>query len=255
MCNLEQFKFIQLSWKAKSKKTFNVLLEARKYSKRGLLVLYFDVAQDAWVLKDQFNSAGVTLISAQNYGSLNINFADVKSGQTLKRFLKPISPYNFHLFTSEWNTPKFDASRNNSLNQTSSRNLWFKKTPVRQPVVEKRLTAAELQKDPLVLKKSKYRHATKAFYAKQSDFPRSKFIRATRFASLSGSRGHFSLSYSYSLQQTLLNFLQWKFDMSVADLQSYNVSNRMTSSSAMNNLVTLIINSCSTCLSVDWILL
>jgi hypothetical protein len=53
------------------------------------------------VLKDQFNSAGVTLISAQNYGSLNINFADVKSGQTLKRFLKPISPYNFHLFTSE----------------------------------------------------------------------------------------------------------------------------------------------------------
>jgi hypothetical protein len=103
-------------------------------------------------------------------------------------------------------------------------------------VIEKRLTAAELQKDPLVLKKSKYRHATKAFYAKQSDFPRSKFIRASRFASLSGSRGHFSLSYSYSLQQTLINFLQWKFDMSVADLQSYNVSNRMTSSSAMSNL-------------------
>jgi hypothetical protein len=75
-------------------------------------------------------------------------------------------------------------------------------------VIEKRLTVAELQKDPLVLKKSKYRHATKAFYAKQSDFPRSKFIRASRFASLSGSRGHFSLSYSYSLQQILINFFQ-----------------------------------------------
>ncbi len=61
MCNLEQFKFIRLSWKAKSKKTFSMLLEARKYSKRGLLVLYFDVAQDAWVLKDQFNSASASV--------------------------------------------------------------------------------------------------------------------------------------------------------------------------------------------------
>jgi ribosomal protein S4 len=38
-----------------------------------------------------------------------------------------------------------------------------------------------------------------------------------------------------------MNFLQWKFDLSVADLQSYNVSNRMTSSSAMNNLTTWLL--------------
>jgi hypothetical protein len=237
MCNLEHYKSIQLFWKSNAQKSLNLLLTSRNYNQRGLLVFYFDATQNAWVLKDQFSLSGVTLIPLHEYNGLNLNFADVPSGQTLKRFCKPISPYNFHLFTSNWNTPKFDPKRQHAPGIKPVRSEWFKKPPIkRQPLVEKRLTVAELQKDPLVLKKSKYRYATKAFYAKQSDFPRSKWIRTSRLGSLTGSRGHFSLSYSYSMQHTLFNFLQWKFDISLSDLQSFRMTNRMTTGSLMNNL-------------------
>jgi hypothetical protein len=157
-CDLDRYNRINFDLNTGVKKSYVCTIKATSYNKAGLLTIKFDSKRNEIVVFNHFADVKELSIPLSSYGRVIIVCDSTNSKSTLFIRYDKSLVYNFHFYTATWNTPrragvikavKPKFQRNPIVSRVTKRN--------RVPTVE------ELQKDPLVLKKSKYRFKVKAF--------------------------------------------------------------------------------------------
>lgn len=165
MCDLDRYGRIVFDLSTGVKKTYLCEIQSNLYSKAGLLNIKFDTKSNSLILFNNFASAKEVSISLSNYGRVVIVCLSGGKATKFVRYDKALS-YNFHLFTATWNTPRNNkVAKIEKADKPKLRRKPFKRINNRKRAdSRKRVSSlAELQKDPLVLKKSKYRYKVKAY--------------------------------------------------------------------------------------------
>lgn len=197
---------------------FTILVDNPLKYKKDSLKIHYDSTLNTYKIVDQIK-----------YKTYNINATQF--GRII-----------FKGWTKDWKDVKYF-----NFKQHSNWNLYF--TTIESDNIKKslvndtyKLTLANYQKDPLTIKKTKYRFDKKAYWLKQSDFARNKGSRLSRYNTLYGMAVDSKLKYTYLIKLTALKFLAWKLNMSVNALKAQLDLTNIVNSNKMNSFINWLNN-------------